>query len=323
MKEHVRILVGYDGSPCANTALDDLSRAGLPRNAEVIILTVSEVWMPPPSNLSVGPAEKSLPSLIVKGAKSGQRQAANAVAPMSVARSFAMEAKAQLQRRFPAWVIKAEEATGSPSIEILKRAEELKPHLIVLGSQGQSGLGRFSLGSVSQKVANEAQCTVRVSRGIAWKDGSPIRILIGHDGTASSELAVSAVAKRVWPIASGVRLVAALDPTNGTISGQLIPRTSSFATAAGVRQWVETFMNEAAKKLTARQLDVSTRIEEGDPKCALIADAEEWGADCIFLGAGSANAVLEKPLLGSVATAVVARAHCSVEIVRRGHGPGA
>jgi hypothetical protein len=33
MKERMRILIGYDGSECADAAIDDLRRAGLPREA--------------------------------------------------------------------------------------------------------------------------------------------------------------------------------------------------------------------------------------------------------------------------------------------------
>ena len=48
MKDKMKILVGYDGSECADAALDDLARAGLPPSAEVQILSVAEVWLPPP-----------------------------------------------------------------------------------------------------------------------------------------------------------------------------------------------------------------------------------------------------------------------------------
>ena len=44
----MRILIGYDGSLCADAALDDLARAGLPEVAETQILSVAEVWLPPP-----------------------------------------------------------------------------------------------------------------------------------------------------------------------------------------------------------------------------------------------------------------------------------
>ena len=35
-----RILIGYDGSESADAALADLRKAGLPREAEALILTV-------------------------------------------------------------------------------------------------------------------------------------------------------------------------------------------------------------------------------------------------------------------------------------------
>lgn len=318
MKEQMKILVGYDGSPCADAALDDLGRAGLPRNAEAVILTVSERWLPAwPIHESGESGDASMSARDGTKSKSRHVQAATAVVPVSEAYSFALQAKARLQTRFPDWVLKVEEASGSPSKEILKKADELKPNLIVVGCQGQSSLGGFLLGSVSQKVVNEACCAVRVSRGTAWKDGSPVRILIGLDGTAGSELAVAAVASRVWPTSSAVRLVTAIDHADAInandLSGQ---KKNSSGTRSMKREFVEKFMKEAARKLRATHLSVSTRIEEGDPKRVLTADAEEWGADSIFLGASAKNNLVERFLLGSVATAVVARAHCSVEVVR-------
>ena len=321
MKEQMKILVGYDGSSSAEAALDDLGRAGLARNAEAVILTVSERWLPawPPQEV-VESSEASSSTREVTKSKS-RHVAATAVAPASEASALALQAKARLQTRFPDWVLKVEEAAGSPSHEILKKADELKPNLIVVGCQGRSALGAFLLGSVSQKVVNEASCPVRVSRGTAWKNGSPVRILIGLDGTAGSELAVAAVASRVWPTSSAVRLVTALDPAGTGISGNELGgrKKNSSETRSMNREVVEKFMKDAARKLRATQLSVSTRIEEGDPKRVLTADAEEWGADSIFLGASSRHNFVERYLLGSVATAVVARAHCSVEVVRSGY----
>ena len=45
----MRILIGYDGSESADAALDDLRRAGLPREVEALIVSVGEVMMPPSS----------------------------------------------------------------------------------------------------------------------------------------------------------------------------------------------------------------------------------------------------------------------------------
>jgi nucleotide-binding universal stress UspA family protein len=77
--------------------------------------------------------------------------------------------------------------------------------------------------------------------------------------------------------------------------------------------WVKPFIESAARHLQAVDLNVSSKIEVGDPKQILVADASEWGADCIVLGAAASPA---RPVLGGVTTAVVSRAHCSVEIIR-------
>lgn len=319
MRKPFVILVGYDGSPCADAALDDLGRAGLPRHAETLILSVSEVWLPGPSTVEV-PASHSSTKAAPNGKALSRASAGSAVAPAPDTRTIGAEAKARLQAHFPDWQISVEQVFGSPARELLKKAEDLKPDLIVVGSQGRSALGRFLLGSVSLKVVNEAHCTVRVCRGIPWKNGSPVRILIGLDGSPSSELAVNAVAGRAWPSGSAVRLITALDP-DGSINAHLVTRLKNSSTQKGKpkRSWVESFLRSAQERMAATHLDVSTRIEEGDPKRLLIADAEEWGADCIFLGASGSNNVMQKFLLGSVATAIVARAHCSVEVVRSGY----
>lgn len=48
----------------------------------------------------------------------------------------------------------------------------------------------------------------------------------------------------------------------------------------------------------------------------LVEEAETWNADCVFVGAKGTRGI-ERLLLGSVSSAVAARAHCSVEVVRR------
>jgi nucleotide-binding universal stress UspA family protein len=314
MKEQMKLLIGYDGSQFANAALDDLRRAGLPREAQAIVLTVFEQWLPHAASNNV--AQPALRKPAPAGATPPGMSAMTSAQPITQSRALALEAKGRLQAHFPCWEIKAEESSGSPAREILKKAGDCKSDLIVVGSQGHSGLGRFLLGSVSQKVANEAHCSVRVARGTAWKDGSPVRILLALDGSPCSEAAVDAVSMRMWPPASEVRLLTVVDLLSAS-SAPILPATPG-ASGVARRTWVQEFVDAAAKKLGGVELLVSSRIQEGDPKRLIIANAEEWGAECIFVGASCAQKPFEKFLLGSVATAVVSRAHCSVEVVRTG-----
>jgi hypothetical protein len=51
-------MIAYDGSESADAALDDLRMAGLPRQAEALIVSVGEVMMMPPSSNSTLCAER-------------------------------------------------------------------------------------------------------------------------------------------------------------------------------------------------------------------------------------------------------------------------
>jgi nucleotide-binding universal stress UspA family protein len=312
MGNKIRILVGYDGSTSADSALNDLQRAGLPREAEAVVLTVSEVWLAPPSRTGVVGSEGSTSTAF------GVKQTIEVDRPLEsleAAESLARSATTRLKEYFTAWRIRTEVSVGSPAREILKVAENCRSDLIVLGCHGHSVLGRFLLGTVSQKVANEACCSVRVVRGTAWKRGSPVRIVIGLDGSPGSQAAVNAVAARAWPMGSKVRLIT-VDGPPGVVaySAPRISKANGFENRQN-SPWVHQFLEAATKNLRAAELVVSSQIEVGDPKHTLVTDAEEWGADCIFLGSGSGNH-LKTAMLGSVSTAVLTRAHCSVDIVR-------
>jgi nucleotide-binding universal stress UspA family protein len=79
--------------------------------------------------------------------------------------------------------------------------------------------------------------------------------------------------------------------------------------------WARRMLAEAVARLHRAGLTASPILLEGDPRRALVDEAERWGADSIFVGARGLSAV-ERFLLGSVSAAVASRAHCSVEVVR-------
>jgi nucleotide-binding universal stress UspA family protein len=181
--------------------------------------------------------------------------------------------------------------------------------LVVVGSHGRSALGRLVLGSVSQKVLAQARCSVRVARGHTDVTPGPVRLAVGVDGSTDAEAAVRAVGQRVWPTGSEARVITGVDAMLATT-----PRRPP-ESGEEVWAWVHRVTAGAAEVLRAAGLAVSCRVTEEDPKRLLPAEAEAWGADCIFVGARGLRGV-ERFLLGSVSAAVATRAHCSVEVVR-------
>jgi nucleotide-binding universal stress UspA family protein len=72
----------------------------------------------------------------------------------------------------------------------------------------------------------------------------------------------------------------------------------------------------AENELSVIGLNVSVAIEKGDPQRVLIHQAQKWDADAIFVGGRRFSSAFERFRLGSVATGLVTKAPCSVEVVR-------
>ena len=290
----MKILIAYDGSEDADAALASLPRAGLPRTAEVLVVSVEAFipMMPPPGAMIVGMEQSPLAATF-----------------LDEKREIARAACQRLQQQFPGWKLHDAAGLGSPASFLLAKADEWQPNLIVVGSHVHSVLGRLILGSVSQQIVSEAHCSVRVAREQARDEHSPVCLVIGVDGSPGSEAAVRAVASRVWPPGAEAHLVAVVD--------EVIEEVQGYAETVN-RQgwpWLMDTLEAAEKTLLAAGLLVSPHIEKGDPKQILPKEALARKADCIFVGARSLTR-WERFRLGSVSNAVASRARCSVEVVR-------
>jgi nucleotide-binding universal stress UspA family protein len=299
-RDRMKILIAYDGSECAESAIDDLKRAGLPRRAEAIVLTIAEELFPAPT--SIGGVETTFAESLLEKEKDSL--------------ALARRARARIHQLFPGWEIQAEAGLGSPGSEIISKADEWLPDLIVVGSHGRTALGELFFGSVSQKVVNEARCSVRVARGRIVEPDVPARLIVGIDGSEEADAAVEEIASRDWADGSQVRIVN---------SAWTIPSASDPGTAVNYAEWVaqetqrvKKAAEGAAEKLGAAGLKVSIVVKEQEPKALLCSEAEDLMADCIFVGSRGMGR-LDRFLLGSVSLGVAARAHCSVEIVRAGN----
>jgi nucleotide-binding universal stress UspA family protein len=311
----MKILIGYDGSACADSALDDLARAGLPDEVEAQVLSVTELWIPPPP-LYVGE--------ILEEARSAtspaqlQHDFLNRGPACQEAQALAESACDRLRKRFPNWKVNGEAKCGSIAWELITKADEWRPDLMVVGSHGRSAIGRLVLGSVSQRVVTEAKCSVRVARGRLEEPDTPVRIIVGIDGSAASREALEVVSGRNWAAGSEVKVIYVNSPLVPELWAKIVPQFGEIndEDLKEEQSWVAKISKHAIDSLRSAGVKVSSVLRQGDPKKVLPQAAEEWGADCIFLGSVGFSNRLERFVLGSVSAAVVARAHCSVEVVR-------
>ena len=96
------------------------------------------------------------------------------------------------------------------------------------------------------------------------------------------------------------------------------PSILKWIEVADENNWEEVrqIFEPAAEKLRNVGLDAAVMIRRGNPAEEIVDEPENWAADCTFVGAKGTRGI-ERLLLGSVSSAVSARAHCSVEVVRK------
>ena len=143
-----------------------------------------------------------------------------------------------------------------------------------------------------------------------------MKILLAVDGSSHSQEAVDEVSRRPWPSRSTVRVLSVIQPYT--------PPATEFVLAGATLEDIRRLQTADAEHLTARAADAvnaagitaDTAVREGDPRSAIVDEADEWGADLIVVGSHGRTGV-KRWLLGSVAGAIVSHAPCSVEVVRR------
>jgi nucleotide-binding universal stress UspA family protein len=309
--KHMRLLLAYDGSESSNAALEDLLRAGLPSTAEALVMTIADVFLPPPITKAVG---ETIPAYVPSGVRLAHERAAH---ELKQAEQLAAKASQRIRQSFPDWTVSYEAVADSPAWAIIRKTDDWRPDLLVMGAHGHSVLGgRLILGSVSQRVLYEAGCSVRIARG-RHDVGDPIRLIVGVDGSSNSRAAIDAVLKREWPNGTEVRLLSVVDTVMPLTTDEPDDEALRWIEVGDESKWdqVRELFEPIAEKLRAAGLKTALVIRSGNPKDEIVAEAESWSADAVFLGAKGIRGI-EHLLLGSVSAAAAATAPCSVEVVR-------
>ena len=148
-----RILLATDGSEdaafAARTAVNLANKTG----SELHVVYVEEV----PRRLSTSEST-SLEGMIDPEFEEQMRQHAQAAA------SQLLEEQVQKIMETGGEIAQAHPRFGRPYAEIVHLAEELDAGIVVVGSQGEGGVRRALLGSVSDSIVRHAHCPVLVVR---------------------------------------------------------------------------------------------------------------------------------------------------------------
>ena len=298
----MRILLAYDGTRGADAALDDLARAGLPATGEALVLAAADV-----------PWDATPPERGPLGAfAAGRHGRGRGWFALEDALAAAARGESRVRAALPGWHVTHEGLVGDAATVVMDRADAWRPDLVVVGSHAVATTAHRSFGSVARRIVTSAHCSVRVGRPRSAEAArrAGVRIVLGTDGSPDAEAALAAVAARNWPSGSAAVVVCAVDPVLASLDA---PEGGTETVPWKV---LRDLVHAAAERLHGGGLAAAPHLTEGDARKVLVTEAERLAADAIVVGARGRGRSDATSLLGGVAASVVARAPCSVEIVR-------
>lgn len=147
-----------------------------------------------------------------------------------------------------------------------------------------------------------------------------MKILLAVDGSSFSDAAIEEVARRPWPPRSEVKVITAAETPVMMAVEPWAPSPTYFEQLdKSVREAGEAVISRTLSKLKTTEektLKITSAIIQKPAREAIVEEAEHWGADLIVMGSRGLGA-WNRLLLGSVSSAVLHHAKCSVEIVRK------
>jgi nucleotide-binding universal stress UspA family protein len=303
--EEARVVVGYDGSPGAATAIRRAGAVLAPREA-----LVCHTWV----GLSQGLLRADpamLPGALRERAeeldqvdRSAAERIAEEGARLARAAGFDAEPLAVREER-KAWRT------------LLAAADSHRASVIVVGAHGKSGLERALLGSVSTAVVHHATQPVLVVPGAAEDEGGDGPLLLSYDGSSPAARAIekagelcesrNALVLHFWQ--SWVAEAPALAGASGAVRGmaaeldEIATKQSDDLTAAGV---------QLARQAGFEAEGLSQRAK--GPAWETVLDAADEH-DCSAIVVGARGLTGLSAALGSVSNGVVHHSRRPVLVV--------
>lgn len=208
-------------------------------------------------------------------------------------------------------------AVGRADVEIMKKAEEIRASLIVMGGGGVGAMRRALASSIYDSVVRHARCSVMVGRGDALT--FPTKVLLATGGSEEANLTALTT----------IELAENTDSQLPVAYAEPVSYTYEFAAWEGFDPDLPISINAAARDGASRNLEEQVqRIREagsdfaeayarvGHPDTEIVALAGKLGARLIVM-ASRALGSLKSALVGSVFDAVVHHSLSSVLVVRR------
>lgn len=187
----------------------------------------------------------------------------------------------EVARSFDGRVVAMEVDEGDPASAIVRIARQTREPLVTMASHLRTGLSRLVLGSIAMRVVSFLDCPVLIIGQRVPAAATPVvevrRALVPLDGSPLAEQALDAVTAIGF---SRLHIVLLYVPEPGARERDLQP---------------DAYLADLATRLQERGFTVQTAVRQGKPPAAIVAAADELGADLIAMtthGRGGLRAVL-------------------------------
>ncbi len=228
--------------------------------------------------------------------------------------------------------VKGEVVAGYASDEILRCAGDMEVDLILMATHGRSGVRRWVMGSVADKVLRSAAQPVLLIRAgmprdAAYDTWSAPKILVPLDGSELAEMVlphVGFLAAREHGVAAEIVLIGICEPL--VLPPVTTPETTVNWGAvaeeylAKCRKSTERYLGGVQKGLADAGLKASVEILEDDPSTAIIDYAARRQVNLIFMATHGRSGI-GRWAYGSVAQKVLHGASSPILLVRPPSSP--
>jgi nucleotide-binding universal stress UspA family protein len=200
---------------------------------------------------------------------------------------------------------------GAPDEVLAQVADQESAELIVVGTQGHTGISRFLLGSVAAATVRRSHCDVLVVRGDPVR-GAFSRPLVATDFSPAAAKALAHTDDFLVAPGGQIDVVHAWQMPTGSWGASLLGE-NRFPWST-VRDAVLASAKPQAERLSAEHGGLRVELVQGPAAHVITETAERGRHDLVVVGAHGHRG-FRRLLLGSVAESTVRHAVCSVLVV--------
>jgi nucleotide-binding universal stress UspA family protein len=286
-----KILLPLDGSQLAEKALNPAVALAEALSAKIVLL---RVVVPLSINLD--------PDLYQRLIDEGQEEAERYLSGI------------QLRSLFSTVPVKGETVVGKAANSILDFVQENGIDLIVMASQGRSGIDRWVYGSVADKILQKANCSLAIIHPqVKTEPFANQRILVPLDGSMQAERALGPALLLTHETAAEMILlrVAEIPPIpKEPVEGW--PGIESVMEIA--EQDAKMYLRRVQESLIDGRVQINIQVNAGPVAESIIRMANEQQVDLIIMTSHGRSGI-DRWVFGSIAGKTLRGAQCATLVV--------